>query len=112
MFLILFGYALKRFRLVPETTWAGMEKLAYYFLFPALLVSNLARQELSEFPWLAMLAVVVGTSVAAAVALVFWHQQRKHGSRNSLRRSRLHAQGLEIPGLAAFHHRMSKTTQG
>jgi hypothetical protein len=53
-----------------------MEKLTYYILFPALLIRTLANQSLGGTPWVAMLAVVIGTLMAAAVVLIVFHRIR------------------------------------
>ncbi len=77
LILILLGYCLKRASFLPEDTWPGLEKLTYFILFPALLIRVLAKQSLSGAPWPAMLLVVVGTIMAAAISLVLWHRVRK-----------------------------------
>ena len=41
MVLILIGYGLKRSNFLVAQSWAGMEKLTYYILFPALLIRTL-----------------------------------------------------------------------
>lgn len=83
LLLILLGYGLKRVNFMPEPAWAGMERLAYFVLFPALLIRNLAGQEVSGYPWQAMLAVVVGTSFVAAGVLVTWHMLRRSVDDNT-----------------------------
>ena len=74
--LILLGYFLRRSGFLPEETWAGMEKLAYFVLFPALLIRTLGTQVLSGTPWPSMLIVVTGTLAVSAVTLVAWHRIR------------------------------------
>ena len=39
--LIALGYALKRIDFLPAGAWAGLEKLTYFVLFPALIVHTL-----------------------------------------------------------------------
>ena len=75
--LILLGYGLRRAQFIPDQSWAGLEKLAYFILFPALLVRNLAEQDVTGFPWQDMLIVIAGTSLVAASTLVAWHTFRK-----------------------------------
>ncbi len=58
--LILVGYGLKRARFLSEEIWAGMEKLTYFVLFPALLIRTLGNQTLVGAPWPSMLLVVTG----------------------------------------------------
>ncbi|MEJ2455859.1 MAG: AEC family transporter [Candidatus Thiodiazotropha sp.] len=68
--LILLGLALKQIRFIPDEAWAGMERLTYFVLFPALLVHSLGRQRLDGLPWLEILGVVVGVLLLASLLLV------------------------------------------
>lgn len=72
--LILIGYGLKRSQFLPDDAWAGMEKLTYFVLFPALLVRTLGNQSLAGAPWSSMLLVVLGTILTAAALLIVWQQ--------------------------------------
>jgi hypothetical protein len=45
--LILLGYALRRWMTLGDHFWAGLEKLVYFVLFPALLFSAITRTPLS-----------------------------------------------------------------
>ena len=74
LILILIGYGLKRTRFLPDAAWAGMEKLTYFVLFPALLVRSLANQHLPGTPWPSMLLVVTVTLLTAATVLILWHR--------------------------------------
>lgn len=74
--LILIGYGLKRSHFLPDDAWAGMEKLTYFVLFPALLVRTLGNQSLAGAPWSSMLLVVLGTILTAATLLIVWQQFR------------------------------------
>lgn len=47
--IILSGFFISRINLVSAELWPGLEKLTYYFFFPALLVMNLAE---SDFDWM------------------------------------------------------------
>lgn len=78
MVLILLGFGIKRTRFLPEETWPGMERLTYYILFPALLISAIANQRIEGSPWGAMLLVVVGTLMAASIVLVSWFRFRSN----------------------------------
>ena len=60
--LIGLGYSLQQWRMVSDEAWAGMEKLAYYIFFPALLINTLARQTLTGLPWAEILTVVIATT--------------------------------------------------
>ncbi|MEM7280752.1 MAG: AEC family transporter [Pseudomonadota bacterium] len=77
LILIGLGYGLRQLQLVSDDSWAGLEKLAYYVFFPALLINTLARQSLSGLPWPTILIVVVTTCVAAAMALIVWRNFQK-----------------------------------
>jgi predicted permease len=46
--LIVFGYALKRYGIFSHFFWNDAEKLAYYILFPALLISKMSVADLSK----------------------------------------------------------------
>ncbi len=68
--LIIVGYVLKKSRFISEEAWAGMEKLTYFVLFPALLIRTLGSQTLDGAPWLSMMLVSVGTLTVSAVLLI------------------------------------------
>lgn len=72
--LILAGYALRRLAFLPEGAWAGIERLTYFVLFPALLIRTLGGQRLGGAPWPEVAAVVVPTVLAAALALLAWYR--------------------------------------
>lgn len=72
--LIVLGFGLRQTRFLPDAAWAGMEKLTYFVLFPALMVRTLGTQSLTDAPWPSMAVVVLGTLIAAATALALWHQ--------------------------------------
>jgi len=78
--LILLGFILRQSRFLPEEAWAGMEKLTYFILFPALLVGTLGDQKLTGIPWPAMLLVIVLALGSAVVLLVSWHRLRASAS--------------------------------
>jgi hypothetical protein len=43
--LITLGYGLKRLEFLSAAVWAGIEKITYYLMFPALLINTLASQD-------------------------------------------------------------------
>ncbi|QJE73113.1 AEC family transporter [Aerophototrophica crusticola] len=45
--LIVLGFGLRRFRVLPDHFWPPAEKLTYYVLFPALLVDSTAKADLA-----------------------------------------------------------------
>ncbi|MEO0997508.1 MAG: AEC family transporter [Pseudomonadota bacterium] len=77
LILIVAGQVLRRLRFIPAEAWAGIEKLTYFVLFPALLVRNLAVQDLAGVPWRTMLIVLTVTLLAAATALTAWQLWRR-----------------------------------
>jgi predicted permease len=80
MILIILGFILRRTKFLPEETWPGMEKLAYFVLFPALLIRTLGKQSLIGIPWPSMLVIIVGTIMTSAVLLIIF---RKVLSKNN-----------------------------
>ena len=63
--LILLGILIRRWMTFGENFWAGLEKLVYFILFPALLINSLVKAKLdllSAFPLLAtaFVAIVAG----------------------------------------------------
>ncbi len=74
--LILIGYGLKRTGFLPDAAWAGMERLTYFVLFPALLIRTLAKQSLVGMPWPSILVVTCATLLIAALALILYYRFR------------------------------------
>ncbi len=74
--LILVGYGLKRFGLLNEEAWSGIERLTYFILFPSLLIRSLGTQSLAGAPWHAMLIAVSGTLFVSAMTLITIHRLR------------------------------------
>lgn len=72
--LILLGFGLKQSHFLPEATWAGLEKLTYFILFPVLLIRILGSQSLDGTPWPSILMVVAGTLFVVATVLISWHR--------------------------------------
>lgn len=48
--LIALGFLLKRISLIADDHWAGMERIGFYVLFPALLISILSRTDFYALP--------------------------------------------------------------
>lgn len=67
--LIFIGYCLKRIHFIGDEVWAGIEKLTYYVMFPALLIQNIGRQNIHGTPWQEMFLVVFIVLVLAAASL-------------------------------------------
>ena len=66
--LIALGYGLRRSGLAPDGSWPPVERLTYFVLFPALLVSRISAQGLPEGLGFAALATV-GTVLLVAAGL-------------------------------------------
>jgi predicted permease len=67
--LIFIGYALKRINFITDDVWAGIEKLTYYIMFPALLIQNIGRQDIHGTPWQEMFLVIFIVLIITAVSL-------------------------------------------
>ena len=70
MAIIALGYGLKRAEFLTEFAWAGIEKLTYFVLFPALLIHTLGKQTIAGAPWLPFLSVIAGTLLITAFLLI------------------------------------------
>lgn len=73
--LIIIGYLLQKGRFFTQEFWNGAERLNYFYLFPALLVSSLTQAPFfsPELPQMALLIVL-----CIAAAWVFMQWLRKH----------------------------------
>ncbi len=56
---ILFGCALRYFNFLEDTFWRGAEKITYFILFPALLVSKMATANLSSMDFSKPITIVL-----------------------------------------------------
>lgn len=77
--LILLGFGLRRGAFLGDAAWAGIERLTYFVLFPALLVRTLGEQDPSGLPWPAMLLVVLLALGAVVLALLIWRRVQPLG---------------------------------
>jgi malonate transporter and related proteins len=68
--LIGLGFFLKRSLIAKDDHWTGIERLAYYVLFPALIVETLARADLASVP-LAGIGGALFTSVCIMCLSLF-----------------------------------------
>ncbi|WP_180901267.1 AEC family transporter [Martelella soudanensis] len=78
--IIAFGVVLKRVPLFSEAFWAGLNQLGYYVLFPALLVTTLARADFSSLDagrigWVTLLAV----AAISALSIALWPILKRTG---------------------------------
>ena len=68
--LIVLGHVLKHIDFIPNEAWAGIEKITYYILFPALLINNLGNQSINGMPWQSIMIVTIGVLLITAIILV------------------------------------------
>ncbi|MBD8890080.1 AEC family transporter [Roseibium litorale] len=64
------GYAVARTGLITGEQWCGIERLAYYVLFPAVLFRTISTVDFSKLPALGMGASLVATLLTAAGLLL------------------------------------------
>jgi predicted permease len=62
--LILLGFALRRWMSLGDHFWAGVERLVYFILFPALLVNAILKTRLDLLAALPLLATALGAMLA------------------------------------------------
>jgi len=72
--LIVVGYVLKRLRFLADEAWAGIERLTYYILFPALLIHTLANQSVGNGQWSTVFLVVAATLTTTALILLLYYR--------------------------------------
>lgn len=70
--LIMLGLGLRLIHFIPDTAWAGMERLTYFLLFPALLIHTLGSQNLDGVPWPGMFEIVLVVLLLSSTLLVVW----------------------------------------
>lgn len=69
-FLITLGYGLKRCHFPSETFWPMLEQLAYYVLFPALLMTSLTATPLRSLTVLPMVSALISGVLAITLFLL------------------------------------------
>lgn len=71
--LVLLGVWLRRSKLVVQGMWVGLEQFGYYFLFPALLFSTLAKADFTGMKADATAIATIGSvTLMSAVLLLSW----------------------------------------
>lgn len=71
--LVLLGVWLRRSKLVDQGMWVGLEQFGYYFLFPALLFSTLAKADFTGMEADATAIATIGSvTVMSAALLLSW----------------------------------------
>ncbi|MEP3669784.1 MAG: AEC family transporter [Roseibium sp.] len=64
------GYLMARTGLISDQQWRGVERLAYYLLFPAVLFRTIAGVDFSRVPTLTMGAALLSSIFAMIIALL------------------------------------------
>lgn len=88
--LIVAGNLLRRFPAIDEGAWSGLEQIAYWFLYPALLFVTIVNADFSRLQLDALLgALVVSMLVMIALTLALWWPLARgnlvaHGQYSSL----------------------------
>lgn len=70
--MILCGFLLRRIDFLPASFWPGAEKLTYFLLMPAMLISSLANKKMGELPWVQLMLTVEVTVLASALLVTLW----------------------------------------
>jgi predicted permease len=78
--LVLLGVWLRRSRLIDQGLWVGLEQFGYYFLFPALLFSTLAKADFTGMKADATAAAAIGSvTLMSSALLLAWPLLRSYG---------------------------------
>ncbi len=70
--LILLGFVLRQRRLLADAFWLPCETLNYYYMFPVLMFSQVARANLTQFPIRPIAIAILGAVGAGALLLYGW----------------------------------------
>ncbi len=69
--LIVMGYAMRHYQLMSDAFWNDAEKLVYYVLFPAMLVSKMSVADLSETDAIPLIsALCLGMAIISLIVLL------------------------------------------
>ena len=69
---ILVGFALRRFQVIGEAQWAGLDQLCYFVLFPAIIFKEIAAADFTGVPVLRMAgAMMLAVVVMIALLVIF-----------------------------------------
>lgn len=77
--LIMLGFCLKHFSVVPEEMWRGVEQLGYWVFFPSLLASTMARADLGAIEISAISLTMVAAFATMAIGLLVARKQLASG---------------------------------
>ncbi|MCW3478107.1 AEC family transporter [Neisseriaceae bacterium JH1-16] len=70
--LILMGFALRQRGMLSEAFWLPCEQLNYFYLFPVLMFSQVAKANLTQFPLGPIAAALLGAVGIGALLLLGW----------------------------------------
>ena len=70
--LILMGYVLRRRELLAQEFWLPCEKLNYFYLFPALMFSQIAKADFGGISLEAIAAALLGAVAVGGLAVFLW----------------------------------------
>lgn len=68
--LIAAGWALKATHVITDPHWAGFERVTYFVLFPAVMISTISMAKLGQVPVLAIMTALVGSLLLVAGLLL------------------------------------------
>lgn len=71
---ILIGFALKRFEVIGEQQWHGLDQICYFVLFPAIIFKEIASADFSGVPVLEMAAAMMLAVIVMIGLLVLFHR--------------------------------------
>ncbi|MEJ8476468.1 AEC family transporter [Roseibium algae] len=69
IFITALGYALERTNIISKDQWSGIERLAYYLLFPAILFRSIAIADFAHMPTFSM-GFALLCSISFMIALI------------------------------------------
>ncbi|MBM3115692.1 AEC family transporter [Jeongeupia naejangsanensis] len=75
--LIVMGFVLRQRQLLAETFWLPCEQLNYFYLFPALMFSQVAKANLAQFPVRPIAVALLGAVGIGALLLYAWRAWSK-----------------------------------
>lgn len=78
--LVLLGALLKRWPLIDDSLWGGLEQFGYYVLFPTLLFETLAKADFSSMDTGAVsVSALLAVGIMSALVLTLWHPLNRLG---------------------------------
>ena len=73
------GHLVARMGIITGEQWRGIERIAYFVLFPAIIIATVAQTDFMALPAFEMSATLVASVVAmAAIALALQPLLRRH----------------------------------